>query len=323
MFKRAVIALVLAGMVLLGVGQAAAQGYPNRPIKLVVTYPPGASFDIISRILAEKWTQLLGQPVVVENRLGAGGMIAMQSVARAAPDGYTLVTFNTDLAGIVPALYQFKAYDPLKDFAYIGTLMRGTGFIVAVNPKLPVRNIDELGKFAKSAPDGINYGTYGVGSLPHLGFEALNAKLGTKMVHVPYKGGMPSYQAAIVGEVQVVAGTSFIDMLKSGQLRPLAIGGKTRSPQFPELPTLPELGFGEEMFGATYLGVAAPVGTPQAIIDRLSAELLKVSQMPDVIERVGKFAEVSYAPPDELAAMVRRDVNFYAPLVKSLGLSSQ
>ncbi|MCX7153826.1 MAG: tripartite tricarboxylate transporter substrate binding protein, partial [Proteobacteria bacterium] len=217
MFKRAVIALVLAGMVLLGVGQVAAQGYPNRPIKLVVTYPPGASFDIISRILAEKWTQLLGQPVVVENRLGAGGMIAMQSVARAAPDGYTLVTFNTDLAGIVPALYQFKAYDPLKDFAYIGTLMRGTGFIVAVNPKLPVRNIDELGKFAKSAPDGINYGTYGVGSLPHLGFEALNAKLGTKMVHVPYKGGMPSYQAAIVGEVQVVAGTSFIDMLKSGQ----------------------------------------------------------------------------------------------------------
>lgn len=297
--------------------------YPNRPIKLVVTYPPGASFDIISRILAEKWTQLLGQPVVVENRLGAGGMIAMQSVARSNADGYTLVTFNTDLAGIVPALYQFKAYDPLKDFAYVGTLMRGSGFIVAVNPKLPVRSMEELAKYAKASLKGVNYGSYGVGSLPHLGFEALNAKLGTNMVHVPYKGGMPSYQAAMVGEIEVVAGTSFIDLLKSGQLRPLAIGGKKRSPQFPDIPTLPELGLGEDMFGATYLGVAAPAGTPQHIIDRLSAELRKVSQMPDVIERVGKFAEVSYAPPDELAGMVKRDVNFYAPLVKSLGLSNQ
>jgi tripartite-type tricarboxylate transporter receptor subunit TctC len=304
-----------------GFGQAG--DYPNRPIKLVVTYPPGASFDIISRILAEKWTQLLGQPVIVENRLGAGGMIAMQSVARSAPDGYTLVTFNTDLAGIVPALHQFKAYDPLKDFAYVGTLMRGSGFIVAVNPKLPIRSIDDLAKYAKASPDALNYGSYGVGSLPHLGFEALNARLGTKMVHVPYKGGMPSYQAAMVGEVQVVAGTSFIDLLRAGQLRPIAIGGKKRSPQFPDIPTLPELGLGEDMFGATYLGVAAPVGTPQAIIDKLSTELRKVSQMPDVIERVGKFAEVSYAPPDELAAMVKRDVNFYAPLVRQLGLSAQ
>ncbi|MSQ73758.1 MAG: tripartite tricarboxylate transporter substrate binding protein [Betaproteobacteria bacterium] len=304
-------------------GFAQTGDYPNRPVRLIVAFPPGASFDIVTRILAEKMTPALGQPVLVENRPGAAGMIGMQAVARATPDGYTLVTFNTDLVGIVPALQKVPPYDPQKDFAYVGTLMRGTGFIVAVNPKLPIHSINDLVKFAKSSPNALNYGSYGVGSLPHLGFEALKARLGINMVHVPYKGGMQSYQAAMINEVQFVAGTSFIDMLKSGQLRGLAIGGQKRSPQLPDIPTFPELNLGDDMFGPTYLGLAAPAGTPQPILNRLSAELRKISLLPDVVERLGKFSEASFASPDELTAMVRRDVNFYESLIKSLGLSNQ
>lgn len=189
-----------------------------------------------------------------------------------------------------------------------------------MNPKLPIRTFDALIRAVKAHPTSFNYGTYGVGSLPHTGFEA---KAGIKLVHVPYKSGAASYQAAMAGEVQVVAGTSFVDLLKSGQLRGLAIGGQRRSPKLPDIPTLAELGYGENMFGATYLGAAAPAATPAAIIDKLSGELKKISALPGLVERLGKFSEASYASPAALTAMVRRDMNFYDPLVRSLGPSNQ
>ena len=317
------LALILSMLVPVAAG-AQGSDYPNRPMKLVVPFAAGGSaFDIGARVLADKWSQALGQPVLVENRTGAGGLIAMQSVMRAAPDGYTLVTFNADLMSIIPSLQKTPPYDPLKDFAFVGTLMRFSGMILAVNPKLPVRTIEDLVRVARASPNALNYGTYGIGSLPHLGFEALNAKLGLNLAHVPYKGGAASFQAAMVGEVQFVAGGSLLDLVRDGRLRAIAVGGPRRLSQLPETPTFAELGLGDEMFGTSYFGIAAPAGTPQAIIDRLGAELKKVSAMPDVAERLSKFAEATYIPPAEMSSMIRRDVNFFVPLVKSLGLANQ
>lgn len=302
---------------------AAQTDYPNRPIRIVIGYVPGASTDIAMRLVADKMSQGLGQPVIVDNRPGAAGLIAAQTVALAAPDGYTLVSFNPDLAGVVPALYKKPPYDPIKDFAFIGRLMQNTGWIMAINPTVPVQTFDEFIRYAKNPANRVNYGSYGIGSLAHLHFEALKLKTGAELMHVPYKGGAQSYQAAMANEVQVVIGTSFIDLLKSGRLRPLVIGGSVRSPNFPDVPTMNELGFGNEIFGEVYLGLAAPAGTPPAIVKKLSIELKRVLALPEVQQRLGQFGDVAYATPEEFTAIVHRDFNVYGPLVRRLGLDTQ
>jgi tripartite-type tricarboxylate transporter receptor subunit TctC len=316
---RAVCALLFAFVSL-----AYAQGdYPSRPIRFIVGYAPGGSTDVASRIVAEKLALSLGQPVVVENRAGAGGMIAAQAVIRSAPDGYTLMAFNPELAGVVPAVQKTPPYDPLRDFAYVGTMYSNPGWTIAVNPSLPVKTLDELVKYAKTSRSPLNYGTYGVGSLPHLNFEALKARLGIDMAHVPYKGGALSYQAAMAGEVQVVAGTSFFELIKAGRLRPLAIGGAARTAHVPGMPTLAELGLGDEIFGEVYAGIAVPAGTPRPIIDRLSAELKRILSMPDVMEKFLRLGEAKFVTPEQFTAMVRRDFVRYGPLVRSLGLDNE
>ncbi|MBN9429905.1 MAG: tripartite tricarboxylate transporter substrate binding protein [Burkholderiales bacterium] len=316
-------ALVGALLSCLALTGSAQTDYPNRPIRIVIGYGPGASTDIAIRTIADKLSQRLGQPVIVDNKPGATGMISAQTVARAPADGYTLVSFNPDLAGVVPALYKIAPYDPLKDFAFIGRIMRNSGWIVAVNPSVPAKSLDEFIKLAKSAPNSLNYGSYGIGSLAHLHFEALKRKTGIEMVHVPYKGGALSYQGAIGGEVQIVIGTSFIELLRSGRLRPIAIGGAIRSPLFPDIPSLAEMGLGDQIFGEVYLGLAAPAGTPPAIVQRLSAELKEVIAMPDVAQKLGQFGDPAYASPDAFTAIVQRDFNLYGPLVRSLGLNTQ
>ncbi|HSV52981.1 MAG TPA: tripartite tricarboxylate transporter substrate binding protein [Burkholderiaceae bacterium] len=318
-------AMVSALMLAICCATAAAQtdSYPNGPIKIVVPYPPGATIDTMARLLAEKWTQTLGKAVIVENKSGAGGVIAMQSVARAAPDGLVLIAFNTDLVGSMPAMHHPAPYDPIKDFAPIGTIVRGNPFVLAVNPALPIRNFADFVALAKSPRGEINFGTYGIGSLPHLGFAYLQTELGLNMVHVPYKGGAQSYLAAMSGEVQVVAGTSFVDLIKSGKLRGIAIGGHKRSPNYPDIPTFAELGINMPVMGETYVGLAAPGGTPKAVIDRLNNELKAFSTMPDVIERVGKFYSTAHIGPEELATMMRRDVTVYGPIVRKLGLTAK
>ena len=301
-----------------------AQGdYPNRAIRFIVGYPPGGSTDIASRIVAEKLAQSLTQPVVVENRAGAGGMISAQAVLRLPADGYTLFAFNPELAGIVPAVQKTPPYDPLKDFAHVGMMYSNRGWTIAVNPSVPAKTLDELVKYAKAARTPLNYGTYGVGSLPHLNFEALKAKLGIDMVHVPYKGGALSYQGAMAGEVQVVAGTSFFELIKSGRLRPLAIGGASRTPNVPEMPTLAELGFGDDIFGEVYAGISVASGTPRAVIDRLSAELKKSLALPDVIEKFARLGEAKFVTPEQFTEIVRRDFLRYGPLVRALGLDKE
>ncbi|HVZ45474.1 MAG TPA: tripartite tricarboxylate transporter substrate binding protein [Ramlibacter sp.] len=313
----------LAALAWLGLGTAAVaqSDFPSRPVKIVVGYVPGASTDIAMRLVADKMSQGLGQTVIVDNKPGAAGLIAAQMVMRAPADGYTLLSFNPDLAGVVPALYKTPPYDPTKDFAYIGRLMRNSGWIMAVNPQLPVHTFDEFLKYAKA--NKINYGSYGIGSLAHLHFEALKLKTGIDMVHVPYKGGAQSYQAAMANEVQAVIGTSFIELLKSGKLRPLVIGGAIRSPQFPDVPSMAELGYGDQIFGEVYLGLAAPAGTPPAVIARISRELERALALPEVQQRLGQFGDVAYAGPEEFTKIVQRDNALYGPLVRRLGLNTQ
>src|ERR1017187_3420170 len=315
--------VMLLTVLLAGVNACFAQSnYPDRSITILVGYAPGSSTDIVSRLIADKMSRDLGQTVIVENIQGAGGLLAVQRLLRAAPDGYTLLTFNPGLAGIIPALYKTPPYDSIKDFTHIGTMSINTGRIIAVNPRLPAKTFQEFVKLAKSTPKLLNYGTYGVGSVPHLEFEALKAKLGIDMVHVPYKGGAVSYQAAIAGEVDVVAGISFIELIESGRLRALAIGGSARSSQLPEIPTLAELGLGQDMFGDVYTGLSGPAGMTAPVVDKLSAELKRILALPDIVEKVGKFSEATYRTPDQYKELVRRNVVFYGPLVKSLGLST-
>ncbi|MCC7346537.1 MAG: tripartite tricarboxylate transporter substrate binding protein [Variibacter sp.] len=304
-------------------GSYAQSDFPNRPIKIVVGYGPGSSTDIVSRLVAEKMQQTFGQAVIIENRPGAAGLIAAQAVARAAPDGYTLVAFNPELSGIVPALYKNPPYDAIKDFTHIGTMAYNTGWIIAAGPSLPATTFADFTKAAKNTPKLLNYGSYGVGSVPHLGFEALKAKLGINMVHVPYKGGAESYQAAVAGQVDLVAGYTFIPLVKSGSLRALAIGGSVRSPHFPELPTLAELGLGDQILGEVYVGLSGPAGLPQPVVDKLSAELKRILALPDVTEKIGKFMAATYRSPAEFTQMVQRAGDLYAPIVRSLSLNTQ
>src|ERR1017187_684354 len=315
--------VMLLTVLLAGVNACFAQSnYPDRSITILVGYAPGSSTDIVSRLIADKMSRGLGQPVLVENVQGAAGLLAAQKLLRSAADGYTLVAFNPELAGIIPALYKTPPYDSIKDFTHIGTMSINSGWIIAVNPRLPAKTFQEFVKLAKSTPKLLNYGTYGVGSVPHLEFEALKAKLGIDMVHVPYKGGAVSYQAAVVGEVDVVAGSSFVELIKAGKLRALAIGGSKRSPQLPEIPTLVELGLGDEIFGEFYTALSGPAGMPQPILEKLSAELKRILALPDIVERIGRFSVATYQTPEQCTERVRRNAAFYGPLVRSLGLST-
>lgn len=317
-------AICMAGAIMLNILPAIGQTWPDRTIKLVVGSPPGASADFMARLVAERVGKSLGQQVVVENRPGAGGVLAVKSVVTSKADGYTLLLLYSDNMLVAPYLQKTQPYDPLKDLAYVGAVARSYNFILAVNPKLPVQTFDDYIKLAKSSPKRVSFSTYGLGSLPQLGFEIMSAKVGAELLHVPYKGGAESYQAAIAGDVDSVAGTSFTELLKSGRLRPLAIGGGKRSAMFPNIPTFAELGFGDQLFLGVTFGVAAPAGTPRSIIDRLAAELKAITQSPDVAERLPTVAaEPFFAGPDEMLSLIRTGVSIYAPLIGKLGLAAQ
>ncbi len=304
------------------ISSAFAQAFPDRPIRLVVGGPPGASADFMARMMGDKLSKALGQPVVIENRPGAGGVLAAKAVATAKPDGYTLLMLFSDNIVVAPFLQKVLPYDPLKELIFVSAIGRSFPFILAVNPNLPVQTFDDYVRLAKSAPKRVSFSTYGLGSLPQLSFEIMSAKIGAELLHVPFKGGAESYQAAVAGNVDSVAGTSFIELLKSGRLRPLAVGGAKRSSNFPSLPTFAELGFGDSLFLGVTFGIAAPAGTPREIVDRLALELKSITQMPDVTERMPAVGiEPFYAGTEEFTGLMRAGINTFAPLIKSLGLA--
>jgi tripartite-type tricarboxylate transporter receptor subunit TctC len=312
---------------LLGTAAAApvqAQDYPNRPITLVVPYAAGGGNDLFARIASEKMSRTLGQQIVIENRPGAGGSTATRAVAKAAPDGYTLVIGGTGTLAVNPTLYQNVGYDPRKDFAPVG-LIGTSALVVLVNPNLPARSIPELTALAKKEPGKLNYASAGVGSGIHLGTVLFEMMAGVKFTHVPYRGSAPALTDLIGGHVSIYFSSlpPAVGMVGEGKVRALAVTGLKRSDIFPNLPTVAEAGLpGFE--AVLHYGIVAPAGTPRPIIDKLSAALREAVNAPDTKERMAKDGtEPLLSTPEEYATDIDREEIKWSAVVKQSGAKGE
>jgi len=303
------------------VGLVHAQDYPGKPVRMVVGFPPGGGTDVVARIIAPRYSELLGQSVVIENRPGATGTMAAGQVAKSAPDGYTIMMGHVSVNAIAPALFSNLQYDVIKDFAPIG-IAAAVPHLVTVHPSVPAKSLKELIQFLKSKPD-LTFPSAGNGSMPHLAGEIFCALAGVKLVHVPYKGSGQSMQDLLGGQHLVAFDTmpASAPHVRSGRLRALATSSAARLPAFPDVPTAEEAGLAGYQV-TTWYGVFAPAGTPPAIVKRLHADLVKAMQTPDTrskLEGIGADGTVSRSP-EEFAALVRADTARYAKIVKDIGL---
>jgi tripartite-type tricarboxylate transporter receptor subunit TctC len=317
--RRIAAVLVLAG-IFTSAGSAQAQDYPTRPITLVVPYAAGGGNDVMARIVADKMSRTLGQQIVVENRAGAGGTIATRQVAKAAPDGYTLVIGGTGTLAVNPTLYANVGYDPRKDFAPIG-LIGTSALVVLVHPSVAAKSIRELIDLARKEPGKLNYASAGVGSGIHLGTVLFEQMADIKLTHVPYRGTGPALTDLVGGHVAIYFSSlpSAIGIAREGKVRPLAVTGAKRSDVFPDLPTVAEAALaGFE--AVLHYGIVAPAGTPRPIIDKLNAALREALAAPDTKERMAKDGtEPLPSTPDEYAADIDREETKWSAIVKKSG----
>lgn len=300
---------------LLSAAAALAQAYPNRAITVVVPYPPGGATDPIARIYATKLSEAWGVPVVIDNKPGAGTTIGMQHVARAQPDGYTMVMGTTSV-GTNPALYQKLPYDTLKDFSYLSRA--GVLQIVATtHPKVPVQSFDELIRYAKANPGQLNYSSAGNGTITHLAGEFFKSAAGVDLVHVPYKGSSAAVTAVVAGEADVTFDTLFTQrpFIESGRMRPLASAGPARLASMPQLPTIGERFPGFTAF--SWLGFMGPAGLPADIIAKWSAEIQRIAQLPEVREKLAASGvEAGGSSPQEFRAFVAGEIDKWTKVVR-------
>ena len=305
--------------VLAGAGQAPAQTFPAKAIHFVVPYGSGGSPDVLSRVIAQKLSENVGQPVVVDNRPGAGGIIAAEVVAKAAPDGYTLFIADTGHVAINPSLYAKLPYDPIRDYSPV-TLAISTPLFLAATATLPIQTVKQLIDYAKSKP-GLPYGSSGNGSPHHLGVELFKLLTGVSMTHVPYKGVAQSVPALVAGDIAVLfaALPSLAPHVKSGKVRLLAVGTAKRTPIMPEVPTLAESGAPGFEIDAD-IGFLAPAGTAQEVVLKLNSEILKVIHTPEVKQRLaGLGIDVMGTTPEQYAEAIRAKIQKYGKLVKDAG----
>ena len=311
--------LALAALLGAGAGAAAAQSYPAKPIRLVVPFPAGGGIDAVARLLAPKLSESLGQPVVVDNRVGASGTVGTESVARAAPDGHTLLaTFASHAQNA--SLYSKLGYDTVKDFAPI-TLIATVPNILVVTPALPVKTIKELIALAKKHPGEILYASIGNGTPSHLSAELFNSMAGVKMTHVPYKGAAPSIIALISGETQLTFTTVLVAMphVKSGRLRALGVASLQRAAVLPDVPAIDEAGVRGYESNAWY-GLLAPAKTPQPVLDQLHRETIKVLQLADVRDNLkSQGAEPVGDTPREFGALINAEIEKWRKVVQATG----
>ncbi|HEV8106084.1 MAG TPA: tripartite tricarboxylate transporter substrate binding protein [Burkholderiales bacterium] len=312
---------ILVACLIIAVAPAAvAQGdYPNRPIRLIVTVPPGGAADFIARLVGAKLAESLGQAVLVDNRAGAGGTIATDSVAKAPADGYTLLQNSITTHGVGPHLYAKLPYDPVKDFAPVSGLAL-LPLIMAVNAELPARNVNELVRFSKTNP--LNFASSGNGGAPHMAAELFKSETGASITHVPYKGSGPAVADLVGGRVQMMfdAAPSLIQHVKSGKLRVLAAASAQRNRLLPEVPTFAELGYPKVAVSLWY-GLLAPAGTPRPVIDRLNRETVKALDSADVREKLlAQGAEPMPGTPEAFGAFMREEMAKWAPVVKQAGV---
>jgi tripartite-type tricarboxylate transporter receptor subunit TctC len=299
--------------------------YPNRSIRLIVPFAPGAGADLTARTVGQKLSEAFGQPVVVENRPGANGILGTEAALKSAPDGYTLLLTARDTLGVNPNLYKKLPYDPLSSFEYVGIAAWGP-YILVVNPKLPAGSLNELIGLAKAKPGVLNYGSFGTGSLPQIGFEAINARMGIDLTHVPYKGASLAVTGVLAGEVDITASSAagVIGHIRAGKLRPIAIGALRRSPLLPNVPTLAEAGVSVDILPPTFFAFALPAGTPKPIVARLSSEIHRIVHSKETAQRLIEAGLEPYgSSPEEMTEIVRRDVPRFNQAVKAIGIQPE
>ena len=302
---------------------AAAQDWPSRPMRLIVPFAPGGATDIPARLLAPKLQEALGQPVVVENRPGAGGIVGIQAAAQSAPDGYTwLVATNGELV-MNPSIYSKLPYDPFKDFVAVSIIIESPMMLVT-SAQSNFNNLRELLAAAKEKPGSITYATAGTGSTSHVLTEMLAQQAGVQLLHVPYKGGAPASAATANGEVNMglLNLGSAVNFVKSGKARALAVTSAKRNPNFPDWPTAIEAGV-PNFVESIWIGMAAPAGVPRAAIDRMSGEIAKALKLPDVRERLVQLGnEPLGTTPEEAAARIKREFPRYAAAIKAANIKA-
>jgi tripartite-type tricarboxylate transporter receptor subunit TctC len=320
----ACVAAALAALLPAARATAQADAWPSHAIRLIVPFPPGGGADLTGRTLAQKMGESMGQSIVVDNRPGANGALGDDLVAKAAPDGYTILLTDRGSLSVNPSLYAKLAYDPLKDFSYIGIATDGP-YVLVVNPSLNVRTLAELTALAKAKPGTLNYASYGIGSMPQLNLEALNRKLGIDLVHIPYKGAAPAAQAVVAGEVSVTIASipAVQGFIKDGRLRALAVGADKRFAVLPDVPTLAEAG-GADTLLPTYFAFAAPAGTPPAIVAKLNAELRKALADPAIAEKLMTAGLVpNGGSPEAMMASVKQDIARFSAQAKAIGIKPE
>ncbi len=312
--------MIAAAMLLAGVASSLAQGYPNRPVRVVVGFPAGGPTDIIARIVAQRLSDSLGQQFYVENIGGAGSNTASGQVARANPDGYTIMAISTGFL-VNPSLYAKVPYDAIKDFAAV-TLVAVSPNVVVVNPSVPARTLPELVQLIRDNPGKYSYAGPGVGSTPHLGGELFRLTYKLDLIHVPFTGAAPAVQATIGGHTPIAftALPSSMAAIQAGQVRAIGIAATERAEQLPDVPTFAEQGIRDQE-ADTLTGIVAPAGTPKEIVELLYREIAKSAARPDVKERL---AVLGFKPvantPDEFAARIRQEMDKWGKVVRDANL---
>jgi tripartite-type tricarboxylate transporter receptor subunit TctC len=300
--------------------QSSAERYPEKPVRIIVPYPPGGSVDVLGRVIAQRMQENWGQTVIVENRPGAGTMIGTAAAAKADPDGYTLVIV-VSAHTMNPAFHTAMQYDSIKDFAPVALLAR-TPVVLYSHPSLPATNVKELAALSKAKTHTLNFGSAGTGSMTHLTGELLKIKAGIDMLHIVYRGGTPALSDLLAGHLPLQFATvaQALPQYKAGQLRAIGISSETRYASVPDIPTFKEQGI--DLVTTEWYGLLAPAGTPRPIVEKLNAEMKRIMALPNMGDRLTAI-ELVTSTPEELGAFIRAETDRWAPVIKQLGLKAE
>jgi len=318
------VATLLAAFAVLYPRLARSQPYPSKPIHVVVPFTAGGGNDLLARTIGEKVNAAWGQPVIVDNRPGAGGNIGAELVAKAPPDGYTFLIAPNSVFTINPTLYDKVAFDPVRSFVPV-TLLGAVPIVLVVNSSVPANSVKELIALARAKPDALSYASSGSGSPQHLSAELFKSMTGIRMVHVPYKGAAPAITDLLGGQVQVLFGpmNTVLAHIKSGRLSALGVATDKRLAYFPDLPTIAEAGV-PGYYSDLWFGLVAPTGTPKEIIDRLNREVGKILAQADVKEKLSaQGIEPSTTTTEEFAALIKTDLARWARVIKDSGARAE
>jgi len=320
--RTVILAFICAAV--LAVPSALAQTYPAKPLRILIAQAPGSATDVISRVVANRLSELLGQPIVIEAKPGAGGALGTEAAARSTPDGYTLFMGNNSTHGSNPALYSKLPYDPIKDFAPI-SMVASVPYVLIVNPSMTANTVDQLIAAAKAQPGKINYASAGNGSTHHFCGELLKSMTGINLTHIPYKGSPPGVAAVVAGEVSMMFAnlTDIGGQLRAGKVKPLAVTSVTRAGALTEVPTLAEAGLpGFEIL--SWFALMAPAGTPAPIISRLNVETVKVLARDDVKSTLGAQGLTVYSStPEQVTAHIKSEVAKFTRIAKGAGIKAE